>query len=346
VSQIPYIVGIVPNLCRVKRYADAAKVVDVLEVHRGTPGPFEGRERLVDAAMRELEGGPTLKMLIAGMVNEPSEVRTILRRLIRIMGKRAVSPLLQVIEETDSEEVKSDCALTLVGVGDVVRQPIEHILLQRSSSDDGARYLLKALIELGHEDSTDVFVAYTRHRTPAVREEALRCVARLHGVAACNVLTRATTDTSPSVAARAIRLLSDQKSKHPGYLYVLLQVLGLAPMSASELRETPVSLQVVAVEALGKLPSQAELGQLGTVESLLLRCLERDEGTMMSLLQRGKVEDKDKVRVAVCDVLGDAGSKLSLERLSQHAREPSPLVRPRMARAASRIQRRLAEASS
>jgi HEAT repeat protein len=345
ISQVPYVVGIIPNLCRVKRFEDAARVVAVLERHRTTQGGFSEREALVNDAMKRLSGGATIELLTEAMLNEPKEVRAILRRLLAVMGKRAVPPLIRVLEQSDREDVRSDCALTLIAIGEPIRELIELRLLSRHLSGETSVYLLKVLAELADERSTDVFVAHTRHRESSVRNIALRSLVRMHGSRANNVVARATTDTSAKVAQRAIRLLADQESKHPAYLYVILQILGLAPISQAEQREITVKLQVTAVEALGTLSLQSDLGALGKVEDLLLQCVDTGESAMVNFFQRGKTDEHDEVRVTVCRLLGDKGTEASLKRLSQFAREPSPLVRTQMQQAAEKIQRRLSSSA-
>ena len=342
VAQLPNVVGIFPNLLRVRKFDEARKIIDLLHQHRSEPGGFEGRMELVDAALARMDNREVFRLLVKAMHRESREIRAVVRALFVELGAMSVPPLVQVLEVAESDAVCSDAALTLVSLGRQVLAPMHLLLRARKIQRRTARYLLKVVAELGDPSSARLVTEYLRHPDAAVRDAALEATFKILKDRSVPALFSALSDRHPPLVIRALTFLDRLGTRDASYVARLLELARV--IEPEDGREPDERVQIAALALLSRV-GNVRLGVLGDLETQLIGRLDATHSSRMDTFLGRELKASESVRAAVVTVLARIGGGATLDRL-ENTRGESALMANHMQRALTELEERMVGQSS
>jgi HEAT repeat protein len=126
-----------------------------------------------------------------------------IRGVVRALKGAAVSPLLEILTETDDRAIRKVVLGLLGGEGGVPWRDLERFLR------DPRWYVVRNAVQLaaaaGHPQLVDAAPRLLRHHDARVRREVVRALERFNGRPVTAVLTQALSDPDPSVRTLAAR---------------------------------------------------------------------------------------------------------------------------------------------
>ncbi len=337
----PAILSALPQLLEQQRLDEAHLVVDTFRQHAsGREEHFPRRPEVLAEIVTAMDDSGQLFDLATTAARAPAvETRRALLDLLGAFGRRAIHALLAALDAAEHDEVIRELSLRLADLGDTAIDPIRHALEHRQVKPTSAPHLLRILGQAEGAGSLDILARYMRHPTPLVRSTALEVATKADPEAARPEVLGAIEDKDPSVAHRAIRLMEQLLARQPEgtidveYVTALLEVLGALERPAPP-HVDPLT-QVAAVESLARM-GDMDLGELGTLESLLLSLLpEPDKWAKVAVWRRRETTMvvAAPVRVAICEALARLGGEESADRFKDTSGEPDEKVRQHMERA-------------
>ena len=336
-QHLPNLVAIFPNLIRLKKYAESNRIIDLLKRHRDDKEGFRGRAQLVTSALEGLDNEEVIRLLVDAARTEPADVREVINGLFVAMGTAAIPPLVQVLEQSTREEILNETGLTLSAMGKEAIPHLIAILEGGALKRNTARSIITVLSQVGDAETAAVIERYARHPQSGVREAALQALYNMGARDAVPILIAAMDDDESLVSLRAIHLLQRLESRHRPYVMKLIDLMN--PEDAKT--EVEPQVTIAAIKALGQV-GNVSMGDLGTIEELLLDCFDRHgKNRVLALLSRGRSEGRARIRAALCETLVLFGGELSLERMEDTRDEPSPIVREQMRQAVKALEERL-----
>ncbi|MEE2780279.1 MAG: hypothetical protein VYE15_07140 [Myxococcota bacterium] len=338
-QQLPNVIGIIPQLVEVKRYAETNMIIDMLNRHKTTEGGFHGRMQIVRNALANLDDARVVSLLIRAMVEEGPEVRETLKGLFVAMGPVSVRPLVQVIDQGKRADVRTDAGLTLVALGSPGVQPLMEILAERGLSTHACVSVINVLSQVADSSVVEALKPYVRHPRSAIRAATVGAFYSLDQANSLSVLVGALDDTESEVICKGIQLLERSGTKNKHYIYKLVELIH-GPEDEDDLGDNAVRL--AAISAMSSVGNLNLGGEYGTVEDQLLDAFDDlGKSKVLSLFKGGRDEASSALRLGLCDALSRLGGEASVERMEDTSDEPSALVQERMRQTAGKIRDRI-----
>jgi hypothetical protein len=300
------------------RHVVAGHASRLLLEHRTSVAGFDGRRRVVDEVLSDLDDlglrGALNRVLLSGAAEE----RFRAGELLLAMGSAAIPSFLSVLAQTDRPETVADVTRLLAKVAP---PPWLADYLETSTlSATALLALLRVLSDRGRPEFADAAGRLIAHGDSRVRERAVEVVTELDGSTALPVALTAIEDTAPNVVCAALHSLEilDYDADEYGLTLLRLAVLDTGHHGNDRIR-------TAALDTLSRRRLTPDVAT--TIETSLLQMVENPP-TKRWLRGRPEMKHSSLLRAALYRALGQVGGTETHRRLSVVAQsEPDATAR-------------------
>jgi HEAT repeat protein len=327
---------LIPELIRRDRYDEILKIITHIDRHFNEKKHLSiyAGQVLEEIGRDEIPGALKEKFL-----TEKKEIRLAISPIFLKLHVGSVPYLLSILKESDDQWVRKHACEILVRIGS---SAINFILLELNKKEIGIEPTIDIIRVLG-EIKSDEWIqplsqtlrSYLNHQDPHLREEALGAYDRILGGEDQEPYLALLNDPALAVRKRAIQCLARIQSEIAlGKFLEILQEIEALPS------ETDQPLEARIFAALG-LYENVELQGIGRLEDFLLETLDRrlSVGALQFLKKRKNPLSGEAV-AAICESLGNIGTRKSLPALEKLEKQHETLWKNKAGEALKKIHDR------
>ncbi|MCK5652017.1 MAG: HEAT repeat domain-containing protein, partial [Gemmatimonadetes bacterium] len=313
-----------PELLHRGKYTDAAAVLVAVTVGGKSEGVGEAVAKLLKSLRQSARDEEAVKRLIDALGDEDLNRldRDAVVALLSVAGKKAASGLRELYAKTQDQTVRGSAFDAMMGIG---LPALEPFLAELANSEEEWPVVHHILGALG--DQTDPALAkpierFLAHENDHVRQVALTRVFELLGAESEELLIRTLGEPGAVTRHAAVAYLGQLQSRNPNVLDFYVAALGVeVPKNESG---QPEEVLVEVCRSLAGL-GEATLGHgIGLEEFLLDALTQGGKKGLLGKLKKRSARHSEKVRIAICEALGTAGTEVGAEVLTELATGDSP----------------------